>query len=229
MLKHFSTLNKANKTMSTTKELFNDMKDIDDETQLCVCGYIKRCQSLLPSVDAYYNIPQLVYCIILSFHGPSLLVSSILTKPETSTLLSLLQQSGKGLSDKRWSLLYRGSRDGFTANVFHNKCDGKAKTLSIIRTDSNNVFGGYTSVPWKSDNKHAADNDAFIFLIRSSKNYPPQVFATQKEERKQYAVYHGSSYMCVFGYAFALYVADNCNANTSSYVNGNNTYMNLPT
>eukprot|EP01083_Nonionella_stella_P194140 716201_1 len=114
--------------MSTAKELFNDIKDIDDETQLCVCGYIKKCQSLLPSasVDAYYNISQLVYCIILSFHG-ALLVSSILTTPETSTLLSLLQQSGKGFSHKRWNLLYRGSSDGFTANAFHNKCDGKAK------------------------------------------------------------------------------------------------------
>eukprot|EP01083_Nonionella_stella_P096952 272549_1 len=142
MLKHFSTLNKANKTMSTTKELFNDIKDIDDETQLCVCGYIKGCQSLLPSIDAYYNIPQLVYYIILSFHGAFTLQSSILSHTEVHTLGTLLLQSGKGLNKRCiWNLLYRGSRDGFRANVFHNKCDGKAKTLSIIRTDTNNVFG----------------------------------------------------------------------------------------
>eukprot|EP01083_Nonionella_stella_P111693 327834_1 len=54
---------------------------------------------------------------------PITISSSILKETETSTLASLLQQSGKGLSHKRWSLLYRGSRDGFRANVFHNKCD----------------------------------------------------------------------------------------------------------
>eukprot|EP01083_Nonionella_stella_P178459 630446_1 len=158
-------------TLTTTAILFDDIKTIDRETELCVYGYIRGCQSLLPSIDPYYNIPQLVHYIVLSFHGARL-DSSILSKSETHTLLSLLQQPGKGLSDKRWRLLYRGSRDGFAANVFHNKCDGKANTLSIIRTNSNNVFGGYASVPWKGDGSYAADNDAFIFLIRSSKDYP---------------------------------------------------------
>eukprot|EP01083_Nonionella_stella_P276851 941111_1 len=68
---------------------------------------------------------------------PITMQSSILTETEICTLASLLLQSKKGLSMKRWSLLYRGSRDGFRANIFHNKCDGKAKTLSIIRTDIN--------------------------------------------------------------------------------------------
>eukprot|EP01083_Nonionella_stella_P281129 956552_1 len=102
--------NRAHKVViNAVKKRFDDIKDIDGETELCVYGYIRRCQSLLPSMDVYYNIPQLVYYIILSFHGACALDSSILTKPETSTLLSLLQESGKGLSDKRWSLLYRGS------------------------------------------------------------------------------------------------------------------------
>ena len=30
----------------------------------------------------------------------------------------------------KWSLLYRGSRDGFGAHVFHAKCDGKLNTLT---------------------------------------------------------------------------------------------------
>eukprot|EP01083_Nonionella_stella_P275453 935443_1 len=107
--------NFKSKRMSTTAILFDDIKDIETETELFVYAYIRGFQSLFPSIDAYFNIPQLIYYMILSFHGASLSVSLVLTKPEISTLLSLLQQSGKGLSDKRWSLLYRGSRDGFTA------------------------------------------------------------------------------------------------------------------
>eukprot|EP01083_Nonionella_stella_P096954 272552_1 len=130
--------------MSTARAttLFADIKDIDSKTECSVYGYIRGCQSLLPSIDAYYNIPQLVYYIILSFHGAFTLQSSILSHTEVHTLGTLLLQSGKGLNKRCiWNLLYRGSRDGFRANVFHNKCDGKAKTLSIIRTDTNNVFG----------------------------------------------------------------------------------------
>eukprot|EP01083_Nonionella_stella_P306890 1076576_1 len=190
-------------------------------------------QDMVHGVRARYKNEQGFgsWCKPVTFKTKKILItipSSILTETEICTLGSLLQQSGKGLSDKRWSLLYRGSRDGFTANVFHNKCDGKAKTLSIIRTDSNNVFGGYASVPWTSNGGYAADNDAFILLIRSSKNYPPQVF-TQKEENKQYAVFQYSSYMCIFGGGHDIHVTDNCNTNSSSFVNGNITYMNLPT
>lgn len=36
--------------------------------------------------------------------------------------------------DLKWELLYRGSRDGFLAENFHFRCDGKNKTLTIIKT-----------------------------------------------------------------------------------------------
>eukprot|EP01083_Nonionella_stella_P295544 1004441_1 len=152
--------------------------------------------------------------------------SSILTKTETRTLLRLLQESGRGLK-RRWKLLYRGSTDGFRASTFHDKCDGKAKTVSIIRTDTDNVFGGYASVPWAGAIKrYVMDKNAFIYLIRSCKNYPPQVFANQNVESKRH-VYHGNGYMCTFGND-DIDIADNCNKNTSSSVNGNRTYMDIP-
>ena len=32
------------------------------------------------------------------------------------------------------TLLFRGSQDGFRAKLFHNKCDNKGPTLTIIRS-----------------------------------------------------------------------------------------------
>ena len=43
------------------------------------------------------------------------------------------------------NLLYRATRDGFTASAFHEKCDGKENTITIIKTNGNYVFGGHTS------------------------------------------------------------------------------------
>ena len=44
-----------------------------------------------------------------------------------------------------FKLLYRGSRDGFSAGSFHEKCDNKGPTVTIVLAN-NCVFGGYTDI-----------------------------------------------------------------------------------
>jgi hypothetical protein len=52
----------------------------------------------------------------------------------------------KGL---KFTLLYRGTRDGMDAKSFHAKCDGKGATFTIIRAETTgNVFGGYHAGSW---------------------------------------------------------------------------------
>jgi hypothetical protein len=65
-------------------------------------------------------------------------------------------------------LLYKATRDGFTASSFHSKCDGKANTVTIIKTSSNYVFGGFTAAMWSSPSSiiYGHDATAFIFSLR---------------------------------------------------------------
>ena len=49
----------------------------------------------------------------------------------------------------KWHLLFRASRDGFTAQAFHAKCDNKGPTVTIVKS-GNNIFGGFTENPWNS-------------------------------------------------------------------------------
>ena len=50
----------------------------------------------------------------------------------------------------KWTLLYRGTRDGFGADVFHSKCDDHPNTLTLLKAkESSFIFGGFTSVNWK--------------------------------------------------------------------------------
>jgi hypothetical protein len=51
----------------------------------------------------------------------------------------------------RFNLLWRGSRDGFTAQEFHLRCDGRANTLTLIEDTDGNVFGGFTPVKWENN------------------------------------------------------------------------------
>jgi hypothetical protein len=72
--------------------------------------------------------------------------------------------------NKRLSLLYRGSRDGFGASHFHSKCDGKSPTLTIIKTNERYIFGGYTQAKWNSNNVTIIDPNAFIFSFKNAMN-----------------------------------------------------------
>lgn len=45
----------------------------------------------------------------------------------------------------KFNLLYRGTRDTFKAAKFHELCDNKGATISIIKSKCGKVFGGYTS------------------------------------------------------------------------------------
>ena len=60
--------------------------------------------------------------------------------------------------------MYRGSKDGFEANDFHSKCDGQAKTLTVIKSKHNQVFGGFTTQTWDGD-EGKEDPKAFVFSI----------------------------------------------------------------
>ncbi len=43
-------------------------------------------------------------------------------------------------------LLYRGSRDGWDAKDFHNKCDGRSPTVTLFKVKGGPCVGGFTNV-----------------------------------------------------------------------------------
>ncbi len=60
----------------------------------------------------------------------------------------------------------RGSIHGFSAQVFHELCDAKGPTISIVESDSGKIFGGFTTVAWMSyDCRYFSDAPAFIFSL----------------------------------------------------------------
>ena len=74
------------------------------------------------------------------------------------------------------SLLYRGSRDGFTAAAFHSACDGKGATLVVIRNASGAVFGGFASAPWYAEGGFTAAPGSFLFSLVNTYGTDPAMF-----------------------------------------------------
>ena len=73
--------------------------------------------------------------------------------------------------DVDYKLLYRASKDGDTAKVFKEKCKDK-NTLTIVNTNDNAIFGGFTRIPWDDSDKNKDDEDAFCFSVDNKKIYP---------------------------------------------------------
>jgi hypothetical protein len=64
-------------------------------------------------------------------------------------------------------LLYRGSRDGFKYESVKDNCFGKNATITIIISEHNKIFGGFTSLSWKhTDTQYnLRDDKAFLFSL----------------------------------------------------------------
>lgn len=52
----------------------------------------------------------------------------------------------------------KGSKDGFKAEIFHQKCDDQSNILILIKSDKGNIFGGFTTKKWSSEKYNSSDD-----------------------------------------------------------------------
>ena len=73
----------------------------------------------------------------------------------------------------KYSLLYKASSHNFSTKKFHELCDSKAPTLTIVKTNYGKIIGGYTPLAWHSDGdfKKDATNSSFVFSMTLRKRY----------------------------------------------------------
>ena len=128
----------------------------------------------------------------------ALMASSILNQQQRALLQRFCAEQKVPAHD--FSLVYRGSRDGFGAADFHRLCDNKGPSITVVRSTGNFVFGGYTSVPWTSAGEYKRDAASFLFSLRNPTNSPAKLLVTHPE----YAVYHHSGCGPWFGSGYDL-------------------------
>ena len=98
-------------------------------------------------------------------------------------------------------LLFRGSRDGFSGAVLHRN-GAVPNTVTIVKSNSNYVFGGYTSISLNISSGWQSDPTAFIFSLRRNgtiNNVQLRV-GSAYDTKATYSIWIGSSYLGYFGY-----------------------------
>ncbi|MBL7861358.1 MAG: VCBS repeat-containing protein [Cyclobacteriaceae bacterium] len=99
------------------------------------------------------------------------------------------------------TLLFRKSRDG--ATEFHNKVDNQGKTITIVKNNLNKTFGGFSTIPWTSNNSYYSAPGSFLF---SFSNQSKHELGGLGEWTSQYAVYHNINYGPTFGGGHDLFI-----------------------
>jgi len=85
---------------------------------------------------------------------------------------------------KKMELIYRGTRDDMTSKVFHNKCDNKGESITLIKNEKGNIFGGYASIPWTNDGDYYSAPESFIFTLSNIYNNEPTKFPSKNDQKE---------------------------------------------
>ena len=117
---------------------------------------------------------------------------------------------------QKWQLVYRATEHGFGFNDFHAKSINLNNCLTIIKSESGNVFGGYTDATWNKRFKYTPDKNSFIFSLINKDNKPLKMKCSTPE----YAVY-GNPCPWIQGYGSGTDLALCSNSNVNNFSQSN--------
>jgi hypothetical protein len=146
------------------------------------------------------------------------------TNTPDSLIISEFRTFFAEFHNKKWKLLWRGSRNGFGGDIFHELCNGHPNTLTVIKDVGGFIFGGFTPVEWESidwnrlpahqNNTWKCDNDlkSFLFTLKNPHNIAPRKFLLRQPQRKA-IMCNSTCGPSIYGFV----VANDSHLNTNSH------------
>jgi hypothetical protein len=192
--------------------------DRDGQCFSYILNFLRSEQLILPDSESqrkqlqldieYYGLTK--YISSLNFVGTTLLTSAHIDQLHT----------WYG-SKKTWKLLYKATVDGFGSDQFHQKCNNKGETITVVQSLNGNLFGGYAPQSWTSRGGYYFDNRAWIFSL----TYSQKMTNTGPSHSNTYSIYDASGYGPTFGGGHDFEIANASNKNRNSYSNLGHSYL----
>lgn len=86
-----------------------------------------------------------------------------------------------------FELLYKMSRDSCCSKKFHQLCDRKGPTVTILYNTDNSSYGGFLFQSWESSGGCIKDQHAFLFTLSYNGVRKPRKFPVTKPNQAAYA------------------------------------------
>ena len=221
-------IDEQKKTIEKIKKDFNDYKNYAENKFKELEALIKKeSENLKYNIeynDGYYLNSDEINKYKVEFPKFKKNVNSDIMKYFELNLIETGIKKKQNKTIKKFTLLFRASRDGYSYSNFHSKCDGKMNTLILVETTNRRRFGGYTECQWDQNNSYKPGPYSFIFSFDNKKIY--------YSKNGTNSIYGASSYGPVFGCGHDFCISDNCNSSNSrenlgnSYENLGNSYEN---
>ena len=185
------------------------------DLELIIFGYIRNQYEK----EHKQNVPMALKYMTLRYSN-RFIPCKLLTPKQDLEFFKFL--SAKLPSISGFNHLFRASDHQYSAHKFHEYCDGKPGTITIIKSNWGNTFGGYTSKSWKfkhkSETGYIPDENAFLFLIEShddSVQSKCPLLLKLRNDHIPYAIYcnYGNGPIFGGGVAADILISDNCNIN----------------
>lgn len=92
--------------------------------------------------------------------------SNIIKKEDDfKTLIGFFEKAPKGMKK-----LYTATESDGSAQDFHEQCDKKGPTITIVKSSNGYVYGGYTQKKWGVEG-HQDDPNSFLFSMNKKKKF----------------------------------------------------------
>lgn len=170
--------------------------------QLTVHGYVNQNYETNKNMIDIIEIIYAYYLIIMD--------TFILSSDEQMKFIQMLHDKLKQIQSNNklsfnTNLLFRGSEWEFDSYKFHDLCDNKGPTITIIQNEYNHVFGGYSTKSWNLNCQIITDPTAFLFVIRPQiKIYPLK----ESENEGYQAMWNRRGYGPIYGKPQDIFIGD---------------------
>lgn len=206
------------------RHILNFLRSGGDCVKTCTALDDKRIRHEVREEAEFYGLEDLVQFIDgTNFESRIIAHQDINLK---KTLTGWLREDCKNA--RIGELLYRGSRDGFTAATFHSKCDNRGPTMTIVRSTNDCIFGGFADVSWNTSGELIPSNRSWLYLLKRSGKQPQKLKLTGNSN--EHALYGDLSDGPMFG-ENDLLIPNNCNTSNCSchlgdtYEHGGDNYL----
>ena len=215
-------IDEQKKTIEKVKKDFNDYKNYAENKFKELEALIKKeSENLKYNIeynDCYYLNSDEINKYKVEFPKFKENVNSYIMKYYELNLIEAGIKKKQNKTIKKFTLLFRASRDGYSSSNFHSKCDGKMNTLILVETTNRRRFGGYTECKWDQSGGYKTGPYSFIFSFDNKKIY--------YSKNGSNSIYGNSSYGPTFGGGHDFYICDGCNSSNNSYESMGNSYEN---
>lgn len=166
---------------------------------------------LVISKDRY---EELIKMPILTKQIFSTLTSSVIISPMDLAVIELGIKKKLNQNIKSLQLLFNSNMNGDLSKSFHALCDHHYNTLTVVLSNNNRRFGGFTTAEWDQNYAFKVDEKAFIFSLDDRICYYLKYDPKNKSGTK--AIFCDASYGPVFG-GHDFYLCNCCKTKGRSY------------